>query len=59
MRQADGEGKIVHYITPSGNTKTPEASPDGIKNADCDFHQVYTDGRYIYDPTRMMSGSYD
>ncbi|MFD3329094.1 DUF6531 domain-containing protein [Streptomyces sp. NPDC058701] len=51
MQRADGEGRIVHYITPSGNLRTPEAGPNGIESVDYEFHQVYTDGRYIYDPT--------
>ncbi|MFJ9079431.1 putative T7SS-secreted protein [Streptomyces sp. NPDC102278] len=51
MRQANGDGRIVHYITPSGNLRTPETGPDGIIVKDYVFHQVYTDGRYIYDPT--------
>ncbi|MFK0253166.1 putative T7SS-secreted protein [Streptomyces sp. NPDC090445] len=51
MKRADGEGKIVHYFTPSGNLRTPEAGPNGIKIENWDFHQVYTDGRYVYDPT--------
>ncbi|MGW3060519.1 putative T7SS-secreted protein [Streptomyces goshikiensis] len=54
MQRANGEGKIVHYITPSGTLRTPEAGAGGISNADYDFHQVYTDGRYIYDPTLSL-----
>ncbi|MFD7556413.1 putative T7SS-secreted protein [Streptomyces sp. NPDC059835] len=54
MGQANGEGKIVHYITPSGNIKTPESGPNGIMNEGYEFHQVYTDGRYIYDPTLSL-----
>lgn len=54
MKRAEGEGEIVHCITPSGNIKTPEAGANGITNADYVFHQVYTDGRYTYDPTLSL-----
>ncbi|WP_329314473.1 MULTISPECIES: putative T7SS-secreted protein [unclassified Streptomyces] len=54
MRQAGGEGKVVHYITPSGTLRTPEAGANGIRNVEYEFHQVYTDGRYVYDPTLSL-----
>ncbi|MFI5981245.1 putative T7SS-secreted protein [Streptomyces sp. NPDC051555] len=59
--RAGGEGKIIHYITPSGTIRTPEAGGNTI--ATWDFHEVYTDGRYIYDPTMssnpIPSGDYE
>ncbi|MFE7775781.1 putative T7SS-secreted protein [Streptomyces sp. NPDC057445] len=49
-RNANGEGKIVHYITHSGNDiRIPEHGGEIIE--DYVFHEVYTDGRYAYDPT--------
>ncbi|MEU8436095.1 putative T7SS-secreted protein [Streptomyces sp. NPDC029216] len=48
-RRANGEGRIIHYITPSGEIRTPEAG--GTRVEDYVFHEVYTDGRYVYDPT--------
>ncbi|MFD7029780.1 putative T7SS-secreted protein [Streptomyces sp. NPDC059917] len=49
FERAGGEGKIIHYITPSGDIRTPEAG--GADVPTWVFHEVYTDGRYIYDPT--------
>ncbi|MGJ0154588.1 putative T7SS-secreted protein [Streptomyces sp. CH8.1] len=48
-RHSSGEGRIVHYVTPSGNLRTPEHG--GAVVTDYYFHQIYTDGRYAYDPT--------
>ncbi|MFF8291521.1 putative T7SS-secreted protein [Streptomyces sp. NPDC016309] len=49
-RRADGEGRIVHYVTYSGNDiRIPEQG--GAILEDYMFHDVYTDGRYVYDPT--------
>ncbi|MFF2639781.1 putative T7SS-secreted protein [Streptomyces niveus] len=49
-RRADGEGKIVHYTTYSGgDIRIPERG--GVNIEDYTFHEVYTDGRYVYDPT--------
>ncbi|MFD5036973.1 putative T7SS-secreted protein [Streptomyces sp. NPDC058377] len=49
-RRADGEGRIVHYTTYSGSDiRIPEHGGANIE--DYLFHEVYTDGRYIYDPT--------
>ncbi|WP_406269338.1 DUF6531 domain-containing protein [Streptomyces sp. NBC_00191] len=49
-RRAEGEGRIVHYTTHSGNDiKIPEQGGRIVE--DYTFHEVYTDGRYAYDPT--------
>ncbi|MFI6106064.1 putative T7SS-secreted protein [Streptomyces sp. NPDC051310] len=49
-RRADGEGRIVHYTTYSGNDiRIPERGGEVLE--DYMFHEVYTDGRYVYDPT--------
>ncbi|WP_405928424.1 DUF6531 domain-containing protein [Streptomyces griseus] len=49
-QRADGEGKVIHYTTYSRNDiKIPEQHGKVIE--EYIFHEVYTDGRYVYDPT--------
>ncbi|ROQ66015.1 RHS repeat-associated protein [Streptomyces sp. 840.1] len=51
-RRADGEGRIVHYTTFSGgDIRIPERAGARVDIEDYTFHEVYTDGRYVYDPT--------
>ncbi|MFD4457783.1 RHS repeat-associated core domain-containing protein [Nocardia sp. NPDC058480] len=49
LRRADGEGRIIRYEPAPGSTlETPEAG--GRIMEQYVFHEVYTDGRYAYDP---------
>ncbi|MFC7303184.1 putative T7SS-secreted protein [Streptomyces monticola] len=49
MRRSDGDGKIINFTTHSGeDVRIP--SEGGRVVTDYRYHDVYTDGRYVYDP---------
>ncbi|MGW1889660.1 putative T7SS-secreted protein [Streptomyces sp. NPDC002004] len=51
--RAGGEGRIIHYTTHSGNDiKIPEHGGRTVE--DYIFHEVYTDNKYVYDPTLSL-----
>ena len=48
LNAAKGEGRIIEVTPTTGNLKLREF---GLTTDDIfDYHQVYTDGRYVYDP---------
>ncbi|MGX1132823.1 RHS repeat-associated protein [Streptomyces glaucescens] len=49
LRETGGRGKIINITTPDGSdVRIPEKS--GTELSDYRYHDVYTDGRYVYDP---------
>lgn len=51
--RSGGEGRIVHYTTHSGgDIMIPEQGGRIVEQYT--FHEVYTDGRYAYDPTLSL-----
>ncbi|MDG4858324.1 DUF6531 domain-containing protein [Streptomyces sp. T-3] len=48
LRRSGGEGKIINFTTPSKEINIP--SSGGQIETAYRYHDVYTDGRYIYDP---------
>jgi RHS repeat-associated protein len=62
LEAAGGVGRVIRYEPKKGSMlRTPEAGGKSIE--DYVYHEVYTDGRYIYDPrfsqTPVPSGDYD
>ncbi|MGW4632974.1 RHS repeat-associated core domain-containing protein [Nocardia sp. NPDC004415] len=49
LRQTDGEGRIIRYEPAQGTTLTTPENGGRIMEQYV-FHEVYTDGRYAYDP---------
>lgn len=48
MRRSGGDGKIINFTTPSGEIDIP--SEGGNRVTGYRYHDVFTDGRYVYDP---------
>ena len=48
LQAANGQGKIIE-VTPVKGKRVKVLETSGIL-AEYNYHQVYTDGRYVYDP---------
>jgi hypothetical protein len=48
LKAAKGKGRIIEVLPPQGETLTLYEL--GVKDPGFTYHQVYTDGRYVYDP---------
>ncbi len=62
LEASGGQGRIVRYEPAKGSVlRTPEAG--GARIEDYVYHEVFTDGRYVYDPlfgtTPVPKGDYD
>lgn len=59
QRAAGGEGKIMSF---KGEVDGLLNTPEGDGTVEYEFHHVYTDGKYIYDPrlseTPIPQGDY-
>jgi hypothetical protein len=49
LKAAHGKGKIIEVL-PSGKSKDLTLYELGERQDGFDYHQVYTDGQYVYDP---------
>ncbi|MEV5202988.1 putative T7SS-secreted protein [Streptomyces sp. NPDC053720] len=49
LKRADGKGKIINF-TAYGDPEIRIPQNGGQMSADFRYHDVYTDGRYVYDP---------
>ncbi len=49
LRNSDGNGKIVNFTNPAGN-EINIPSRGGEEITPYRYHDVYTDGKYAYDP---------
>jgi filamentous hemagglutinin len=49
LQAADGKGKIIE-VTPDGDALLKLFENGKTTNREFYYHQVYTDGSYVYDP---------
>ncbi len=51
LRRSGGHGKIVNFTTPSREEfAVPQNWTQGVRHENFIYHDVYTDGKYVYDP---------
>ncbi|WP_050515261.1 putative T7SS-secreted protein [Streptomyces rimosus] len=51
LRRSGGHGKIVNFTTPSREEfAVPQNWAQGVRHENFIYHDIYTDGKYVYDP---------